>query len=274
MSAATLVTTPEFLAWTLALPCALKEFDGWEQPERVERHLRSAREYGDALREGRCDGAVCYDRRAAPTSYFQVAETLRIYGGADRVVAACVGCPANAREQVQAGSLAGCYGELPLPQPVAEFYRRIELASEQPGRQGAWERLFPATAPRWFGWWLAPIRGEAAALLNELFADEALALNDPPWASFRRALLIAASGEISLQVTHYPRGLLAGRNWKLAPYCVHCHAELTDYRRPCPACDQFTRQMPSLLRHVRGSRPWRRLPADKSADNPRPSAPG
>lgn len=260
MSASIPRTTPEFLAWTLVQPCVLKEFDGWNEPERVERHLRSAREYGAASQEGRCRGERCYDRLETPTGYFQVSETLQIYGGADRVATACQNCPANALEQLESGSLAGCYGELPLPQPAAEFYTRVDAAIERLDLASALKTLFPVTKPRWFGLWLQPLVGDAAATVGRLIGDLSLQTGEVALRLFRQALSIAAGGTIPLHAVHYPRGSLEGRRWKLAPYCVHCHAEIADYRRPCSVCGRLTQQIPSLVRHVRGNRPWRPLP--------------
>lgn len=266
--------TPEFLAWTLARPCALKNFDSWDQPERAERHLRSAREYGEALRDARCDGDVCYDRRQSPSQFFSIRETLRIYGGAEQVAAACSGCPANVLEQLRSGGLAGCYGELPLAQPAPEFYERIEAMIERFDLRDAVARLFPATKPRWFGLWMKPIIGEAADVLARVVDAADLPIGDERWALLRRALAVAAGGTIPLHAIHYPRGEVEARRWKLAPHCVHCHAEIADYRRPCPCCGQLTKQMPTLTRHLRGDRPWQRLPASRFADSPPPSAPG
>src|SRR5699024_10909614 len=123
--------TPEFLVWALARPCELRQIDRWEEPERTERHLRAGRELGIDRAKGRCQGEWSYDDRRSPRLSFNIAEALSIYGGPEAAEAACGGCPVNVLAQLQPNSLAGCYGEFPVPQPASTFYERIDACIEQ-----------------------------------------------------------------------------------------------------------------------------------------------
>ena len=52
-------STPEFLRWTLAVACKLKDFAQWKNPDKVERHLRAVRVCETAIREGRVLDGIC-----------------------------------------------------------------------------------------------------------------------------------------------------------------------------------------------------------------------
>src|SRR5687768_12377597 len=120
------MNTPEFLLWSIDYACSLRKLVLPDEPEKTERHLRSARAYSDAVRERRVFEGVC----VAPPLAFLAEETLSIYGGLPSIEIACYGCPANAVAARDHRSLAGCYGILPLPENENEFHAALERAIE------------------------------------------------------------------------------------------------------------------------------------------------
>src|SRR5436309_2356665 len=103
--------TSEFLVWAIEFACPIRGFQDGRDPERTERQLRSARAVSDARHQGRAFEGLCVD----PPNGFRIADALRIYGGVSAVEHACSMCPANAAAaRLTGGSIAGCFGVLPL----------------------------------------------------------------------------------------------------------------------------------------------------------------
>src|SRR5205814_775518 len=109
--------TPEFVRWAIAQSCPLREFEGWQEPEQVERRLRPLRAYSEAVDEGRLFEGICVSPAVSPemtffasAKGFRAAEVLDAYGGLEFTRNLCSGCPANALRGRTAEPLAGCHG--------------------------------------------------------------------------------------------------------------------------------------------------------------------
>src|SRR4051812_1220258 len=108
--------TPEFLVWAIERRCPLRQIAGFEDPERAERHLRTLRAYSVAAANGRVFEGICVAADDPPELRgFRVEEALTLYGGLEAAAAACRDCPANALNQANPDSLAGCFGMVPIP---------------------------------------------------------------------------------------------------------------------------------------------------------------
>ena len=253
--------TPEFLVWAIEYGCPIRGFQDGSDPERTERQLRAARAVSDARRAGRVFEGLCID----PPSGFRIDEALAIYGGPTAVEQVCGSCRANATAQTGAGSLAGCYGIVPLPfdpSPVhAAVERGIELA--YPGVD--WSGLFPVTTPRWYGLWLkSPLAAEfSLALLRVL---QAAPIEDHECRAAVKELLVgintAFDADCRLHVCLYPRGHVAGAWWRLAPHCPRCKAEWpAAHAQLCRVCSYGGHPASDRKRHARGNRPY--FPLDR-----------
>jgi hypothetical protein len=262
--------TPEFLVWAIEYACPIRGFQDGSDPERTERQLRAARAVSDARREGRVFEGLCVD----PPNGFRIDEGLAIYGGQAEVKQACGNCPANAIQQLNAASLAGCYGIVPLPLDPSSVHTAVERGTEiaYPGID--WSGLFPVTTPRWYGLWLeSPL--EAEVLLALFLVLEASPIEDRNCRTAVNELLVginvAFNAGCRLHVALYPRGHVAGPWWRLTPHCPRCKAEWLDARSQlCCACSYEGHPAPDRKRHARGIRPYfpldRLLGAERSAE--------
>ena len=238
--------TPEFLAWAIEYTCPIRGFQNGCDPERTERHLRSARAVSDALEEGRVFEGLCVD----PPNGFRMDDALEIYGGMTAVRRHCLACPANARP----AGFAGCFGMLPVlegfHESVESFFDRIA---------GKYEGLFFPTNPRWYGLWTQALLGRAQhACLLELFeSPEMAAMDRRETAELRAGLQIAMARELPIHVTLFPPGSVEGPWWRLAVHCPRCKAVWSVTKaRECAVCGYVGHPAPEKKRHVRGMRPY------------------
>ena len=256
--------TPEFLLWSLAERCPLRELIPVDEPDQVERHLRAAQCYSNALREGRIWEGIA----VAPPLGFRVADSLALYGGEQSLAAACDGCPANTARRLEPAGMAGCFGLLPLPENAALVHA---AAAEALVMAGAERRTpFPATTPAWYGLWMQSPLGQAEArhltpALATVFASSR-AGDD-----FLAALAIAGAQPIPLHVMLYPPGEVVGTWWRLAPHCPRCRAVWHEPKsRRCGVCQYAGHPAPDKKRHARGTRPYfpldRLLGAEKAVE--------
>ena len=249
------MNTPEFLLWSLERACTLRELIPQDQPEKTERHLRSARAYSDAVREGRVFEGLC----VAPPMAFRVDEALAIYGGLPTVESVCYGCPANALAARDRRSLAGCYGMLPLPADESEFHAEVEQAVDKMTLASQCVALFPSTSPRWYGLWKqSPLSGDQLTLLLTLLRG--IALSDVSCRSGLEELLLALDAAVEhslpLHVQLYPRGESVNGRWLLNPHCGQCAAPWNDNSQHCAVCGHIGHPASPKKRHSRGTRPY------------------
>src|SRR6185503_15686006 len=114
--------TPEFLVWAIEHACPIRGFQTGSDPERVERQLRAARAVSKARQEERIFEGLCVD----PPWGFRIDEAVGIYGGLAAAERTCGDCPVNALAKLRGGSLAGCFGAVPLPLDPAPVHAAIE----------------------------------------------------------------------------------------------------------------------------------------------------
>jgi hypothetical protein len=250
------VDTPEFLLWALEYSCPIRGFQDGSDPERTERHLRAARAASDALREERIFEGLCVD----PPGGFRIDEALEFCGGLAATEQACGNCPANALQNLRAGSLAGCYGIVPLPLDPAPVHAAIERGIDAAYLAADSSKLLPATAPRWYGLWLqSPI---AAERLLALFRVLRLAvIVDPDCRAAMEELLVgmnvALNADCRLHARLYAAGRVEGPWWRLVPHCPRCNAAWPNERsRHCGVCGYVGGPAPDKKRRARGRRPY------------------
>ena len=281
--------TPEFLIWALELRCPLRDIEGFEQPERTDRQLRAARAASDARHERREFAGLCIamsprelaipahaafgvERATTPATAaslpqaFRTADALQLFGDASAIDAACRNCPANAEEQVNPQSWAGCYGIVPLPEDTAAFHAAIESSLDAASREEL-RRLRQLTTPAWYGFWLRQrVMRDLACLLRPIITQAANKLDGaeettPTTAlqALARGLEVAANSELPMNVALYPCGSVIGRWWNLEPSCPNCKATLTEPATRCHVCGWSGRQGTPPKRRSRGTRPYRPL---------------
>lgn len=252
--------TPEFLAWSLAHGCPLRQGVPDDEPEKVERHLRTARAFSDARAEGRIFAGICLQDDMG----FRATESLALYGGLDAITAACHNCPANGLESITPATLAGCFGLWPLPLDARAFHALMERAMDERDLTAEVARHFPLASPHWYGLWQhSPLTAEQLAPLAELLSAiqaSGIASTDVECqrglAELQLAIQAAQRHHLALHVRHYPRGEVTGPWWQLVPHCPTCHAEWQPRADRCFACSYLGPPAPAKKRHARGPRPY------------------
>lgn len=184
------MSTPPFVAWSIRHQCDLREVARDDSPMSVERALRPARAWGEAVAENRISNDLCLARAVPhqPTLGFPIGETLAVYGGASHILKTCRNCPANLEGHISlAGTahrrntadsddqiasplenstsanstsereepvVAGCFGEAVIPEPGSAAWVEFEQQARKVGEEAF--RHFPPTTPSWYGVFLVP----------------------------------------------------------------------------------------------------------------------
>lgn len=254
--------TPEFVRWTIARSCALRDETDITDPEQAERQLRSLRELSMARAERRVVRGVCLARDAvaqadlAQARGFLESEVLSAYGGEVLVTSQCAACPANVLPgELASERFAGCFGLLILESPLAE---RLEAALEQvrgsdPQR---FDAAFLVSQPRRYGVWATPLEASQITLLAEVFGVLASDESSRDVAEFQRALQVAQATGLTLHARLYPPGEVQSFAWTVAAHCPRCRAPMTMAARRCPVCQFVGRALPGKKRKPRGQRPY------------------
>lgn len=248
--------TPEFLCWAIEHACPLRELLPENQPEKVERQLRTARCAAEAIAAGRVrdDIAVSPDG----TMSFRLSEALAIYGGEDSLIKNCGSCGANVLAGRLTPSYAGCYGLLPMPEPRGEFLVRTQKFPRN-------HQLFAPTQYLWFGWWLkSPLSYDQteylAGAFRTLSGEPAYATNQS-LQELAVALQICVRHKLQFSVQLFPAGQIDGLWWNLVPHCGICHAPWEPGSTSCAMCGQSRHPASPKKRRVRGDRPYRKAQA-------------
>lgn len=244
--------TPEFLCWAIERQCPLRELLPPNQPEKVERQLRSARCVSEAIAEGRIENdlAISTDKTLA----FRVSDSLMIYGGETVVKDCCTGCPANALASIRQPSYAGCYGLFPVPEPREPFWQRTQQCPRD-------NQLFAPTQFLWYGWWIrSPLDLAQVAYLAKhlsVISNEADFATNTDLRDLTIALQTCLQQNLSLSVQLFPRGEIDGLWWNLLPHCDTCKADWLPGGTRCEMCGQTRFPASPKKRRVRGTRPYR-----------------
>jgi hypothetical protein len=268
--------TPEFVRWALARPCPLREFEGWDDPEQVERRLRPLRKFAEAAGQGRLFEGICVGPEVSAgaanwsqATGFRASEVLNAYGGHEYVRELCGDCPGNALRGQMPQPLAGCYGELEFS-GLDRLQKDLESVAAGATLREALEKEFVLTVPRWYGLWIeSPLRSGQLECLNKLLAG--LAALDEAYrerlGAFLAATGAAAASGLPLHVTLVPRGEYTATHWSTVSHCLRCKAPWPSGPRKCAACGLAGRPRPGRKRHARGQRPYWRLSGFLGAEN-------
>jgi hypothetical protein len=255
--------TPEFVRWTIARPCPLREEYRWTDPEQTERLLRPVRGASEALSEERVHREVVF--QSAPPIHgeleqvrgFLLDEALSVFGGMDRVRATCGECPANALHKGK-DLWAGCYGMFYLAE-ADRFHRGIEDSAQRIGASATVRGAFHNTSPLWYGFWIdAPIEEEQAHLLLAILTP--VAEEAPSAALFLDEFLAGLRASLEAGLPMYagfiPAGRLQDGAWKLDPHCKRCGAPRSLGGGACRVCGVRGEECAGRTRKIRGERPY------------------
>ena len=244
--------TPQFVRWTLAHSCALREETDVTSAEQTERQLRSLRAYSDCRHEDRVFEDVCL-AADNPALGFPSHEVLTAYGGETFVRSQCDSCAANTLRGRTTSGLAGCFGTLVLDAPRGASIDRAIASAALEERVAA---HFLPTQPRWYGLWTTtPLTVAQLAVLRNLWE----AMTETPQATdneFLAALNIAQQHGFELHVRLYPAGESDRDWWRLAAHCGRCKAPQNPLERRCAVCGLVAPAEPARKRKPRGNRPF------------------
>ena len=265
--------TPEFLAWCLIHPCALRQSEQIDQPLATERALKSLRAAGVAELEQRTFQGVCVDRETASGQTenprgFPKSEITGMHGGAKHIDANCRGCVANT-DPSSGSTWAGCFGWLALSHELRQLPEAIQRCIDTDSNlRSMVSALFPKTQPAWYGLWLeGSVGGKRAKALLHLFEKVKLETYavDPAITDDLRLLEPArlvnacqkcANSSLRLAVEVIPRASLQDRSWCWPPHCRRCKTPRPTSKLPCPVCGTNQSPHPPIKRKTRGHRPF------------------
>lgn len=291
-AAAIVGSTPAHLRWALETNCPWRRPDHHGFAESAARQLKIPQEFATARAESRIFGDWCF-RDTEPLAEhqevwgFNICETLRPFGGLERIESTCQHCPANAGQAqpvVDLGptpispapqqGLAGCFGWLramddqatspaQAHETVANWSQQIEISRERLGRTDDWSQAFINTRPVWYGIWCrSPLN---AAQLNLLFELSNLWLLEKipagptlDWRRLFQAIAEAAqnTSTVSMHVEWVNAGHSDGIRWQLPAFCRNCRAPRDAADRHCAVCGDFSVSEPARHRKVLGLRPY------------------
>ena len=279
-------STPEFLRWTLAVACKLKDFSQWKNPDKVERHLRAVRVCETAIREGRVLDGICVAagqgvEDSANTLGFRIADVVESFVSLEAIAGTCEKCPANAIKELHPLANAGCFGLMPITNidvyPVGEttvlggtnlqqlldevLLDNFELSSRI-------TRYFPPTRPAWYGLWIpdSPAlqqRQIQLEVMDELLVSVTDTQVNLAWKLFTAALRISVKHDFEIRIELCPAGVRDNVNWTVPEHCCRCHAPWKpDLRKSMSSCQICKHQGHPNKRHqgfVQGKRPYWKL---------------
>lgn len=300
-SVAIIGPTPGFLRWAIWQPCPLRELDDLPLPDTTFRQLRGVREISVGRIENRIFENICVhplanSREPELALGFPIVEVSGPFGGPDQIEDACRNCPANAVAAHQPGSLAGCFGWLPVDfsydfeklirgefdvgaseaagaAPTSELVDRVDRAVAELHLEELIKQMFLATRPAWYGLWShARLSQEQLPVIEQLFTC-VLASADAEAISISRrsrrltelirfvdAVSSCRQNRLELHVEFVPAGFSDGVSWTIQEHCGYCGFELASKSKSrCPACRQQGNRQPEKKSKVLGLRPYLHL---------------
>ena len=279
-------STPEFLRWTLAVACKLKDFSQWKNPDRVERHLRAVRVCETAIREGRVLDGICVAAEqcgddSTKTLGFRIADVVESFGSLEVIAETCEQCVANAIKELHPVANVGCFGLLPITNihvdPVGKttvlgatnlqqlldkvLRDNLELSSRI-------AKGFVPTQPAWYGLWIPDSpslqqRQVQLEVMDELLMSVTDSHVNSAWKLFAAAMRISVEHDLEIRIELCPAGVRDNVNWTVPEHCRRCHAPWKpDLRKSMPSCQTCNYQGHPNKRHqgfVQGKRPYWKL---------------
>jgi hypothetical protein len=279
-------STPEFLRWTLAVACNLKEFSQWKNPDRVERHLRAVRVCETAIREGRVLDGICVaaercDDDSADALGFRIADVVESFGNLEAIAETCGQCAANAIKELHPTANVGCFGLMPITNiyvhPVGETTVLGEtnlqqlldkILTDNLGLSSRIAKCFAPTQPAWYGLWIPDSpslqqRQVQLEVMDELLLSVTDTQVNSAWKLFTTALRISVQHDFEIRIELCPAGIRDNVNWTVPEHCCRCHAPWKPDLRKSMSSWQICRyQGHPNKRHqgfVQGKRPYWKL---------------
>jgi hypothetical protein len=278
-------STPEFLRWTLAVACNLKDFPQWKSPDRVERHLRAVRICETTIREGHVLDGICVDAQhgkdPADALGFRIADVVESFGSLEAIAKTCQHCAANAIKELHPTANVGCFGLMPITNIQVHPVNETTVLGETNLQQLLDEILkdnldlglrvakhFAPTRPVWYGLWIpdSPSLQQRQVLL-EVMDELLMSVRDShvnsAWKLFAAAMRISVEHDFEIRIELCPAGVRDNVNWTVPEHCCRCHAPWKpDLRKSMPSCQICKYQGNPNKRHqgfVQGKRPYWKL---------------
>ena len=279
-------STPEFLRWTLAVACNHKDFPQWQNPDRVERHLRAVRVCVAAIRVGRvldgfCVAAEQCDVDSDNVLGFRIADVVESFGNLETIAETCGQCPANAIKELHPTANAGCFGLMPITNihvhPVGETIvlgetnlRQLldKVLSDNCELSSRIAKHFAPTRPAWYGLWIPDSpslsqRKVQLEVMDELLVSVTDTEVNPAWKLFTAALRVSVKHDFEIRIELCPAGVRDDINWTVPEHCCCCHAPWKpDLRKSMSSCQICKYQGQPNKCHqgfVQGKRPYWKL---------------
>lgn len=263
------IPTPEFLLWSLRLPCPIRSELSAQHGEPVWRHLRPLQEFSLAQEQNRILEGICVELSADQIDLsdpghkgFRVDELLAYFGGLDFVSQQCSGCPANTAKSLFERALAGCAGLLPSDATNPPLPDLFQTSIEEIGLSRQILEAFPPTTPRWYGLWCdSPISSSQLELLEQIVqhlidTEAAESQSSRELLLFFKAIRISRTANLPLDVELFPSGNHQEKNWIVASHCPRCKAAMAPTERHCQVCGRTGHCNPARKRRSRGDRPY------------------
>ncbi len=280
-SVAVLGPTPQFLRWSIDLPCKLRVGGDTASPDATFRQLRGVREFSNGLVENRVFENICIHASAMsdqPDSAmgFTESEVLDVFGGRETIEKCCRDCNANTNLLDSGDAMwAGCYGWLTTdgssltslarrnektdqpaterPDPIDDLLvKEVDLAIQMLNLQPLIESNFPSASPAWFSFWQESTLTIPQLLLLEKIFSTALrrhaSTGDPDFVDdllrFIDALTLCHRHSMQLNVELVPQGYSDGVTWKIFAHCPRCRRCVTSPDQTWLACEACGHESP------------------------------
>lgn len=233
------------LLWAVERPCPFRFGKNWQSPQQTFQQLHSMRHPSQLQPHFRSR----VSEESAPT-----------YAAGARAKADCLAhdlcssCEANVPDTTRI-QLAGCHGVWTVTLDPFHWYQNIEETIRLQEMDMELSRLFPATSPRWFGFWMQRLLSpDQCGLLWELFSrvDVASQPNTTPFPpprfqdwkseppsdackSFLAALERCRDFRLPLRVQLQPPFKWSHGSSTILSSCEHCQAPCLPHEN-CTVC--------------------------------------
>ncbi len=281
--------TPEFVRWSIRMPCLMRDDTDIASVDQTEKRLRSIRAAGQAIAEHRIVDGIAIELDATKhrlldsdaadeTMGFRLDEVFQPWGGQRRVFEVCGKCPANVLSQspstaatdveIRIGFLAGCHGWLRRDKLGSRF---DELCDD------VWKKIVGTdtegpdmveTKPRWYGLWNnKTLADKQLEIVHQLFnqvrqrlaSDLATPEDDERLSelgNFCSVTKACIKNNLMIDVELVPPGFSDGIHWTIDPFCGVCGAARPHQEHCCSVCGVAGGVQPAVRRRVLGRRPY------------------
>lgn len=251
--------TRQVVSWSLERKCVFRTGEEWFLPGQTFKQLADLRTVASAESDSRNVRGICVTSwtteqdnggkiHEIPSSGFRIDECLGPFGGLSEVLATCLGCEANANNDL-AIQAAGCFGYVDVWPDSDELNEQLWNIIEKRNLESRLRSAFPVTTPLWYGFWInSPLQRVQAEFIHELL-NAVCDVDDPEDKDVRHflnALKAAIDWELPVHVSLSPLGHTDLGWYTIFPHCPRCKANAPVGRwkesypttpHTCRACD-------------------------------------